>query len=115
MASDQKVTARHVLGAVMELRRTGSWEAIKRLEAVEPDLTEYLLETLSAIHKRIQDTGATDKQTRRIYGEVQTLVVVTVLSLQKAHFDLWNDAHGESDAPAKPSDGVSDQGDASPS
>src|SRR5690242_9786877 len=89
MASDQQVTAQLVLKTLMEVKRRGSMALIQDLERVEPDLTEYLLESLTALHQKLLAVGATHKQSQRLYLEVQTLAIVCITSLRKAHFQLW--------------------------
>jgi hypothetical protein len=90
MASDQTVTAKDVLAAVMELRRRGGEVVLRQFEQEEPDLTEFVLEELSAVHQQIAKTGATAKQLRRITRRVEAMVVTAVLALRHTHFRLWD-------------------------
>jgi hypothetical protein len=94
LASDQTVTAKHVLQAQLELQRLGTSKAMAVLEATEPDLTEYLLETTTNLYHQVLDTGASAKQARRIHENTLTLVLVCVNALQKAHADLWQEGTG---------------------
>ena len=89
MPSDQQVSAKAVLDAVLALRRQGSRQAIEHLEQIEPDLTDYLLETLSDIHRQLLALGGPARQSRRLYRQVQSLVLVTVTALRNAHYELW--------------------------
>ncbi len=91
MASDRIVTARHVLHAAMELERRGSDAVIKELEALEPDLVEYVLEQTCQIHHRLLRFGLSGQQARRIYRRAESITVVCVLALRQAHHDLWRD------------------------
>lgn len=51
MASDRLVTPEHLLKAVMEQEQRGSINLIQELEKLEPDLMEYLLESLTPLAK----------------------------------------------------------------
>jgi hypothetical protein len=76
------VSARDVLNALSEIRRRGQWPLLQELEPVEPDLTSYILEELSLIHGTLVKTGAKAKGLRRAQRQVQSLVLVCVLSLR---------------------------------
>lgn len=89
MASDQQVTASIVLETVMELQRIGSAQAMQRLEQVEPDLMEYVLENLSQLYHRLLELGGPVKRTRRIFRQIEYLVLGCVESMRKGHFRLW--------------------------
>ncbi len=95
MASDQQVSARAVLDAVMELRRKGVTRVIEHLEQIEPDLTNYLLEDLTRIHQHLMALGASSRHTQRVYREVQSLALVSITALRKGHFELWRQDVGE--------------------
>ena len=101
MASDQVVSARAVLDAEMSLRRLGSHRALHELEQVEPDLTSYLLESLTDIHQSILTLGGTSKASQRAFMEVQRLALVCINALRRGHFELWK----QSDAGAQLEDG----------
>lgn len=95
MASDQTVTAKDVLAAVMELRRRAGEIVLHQLEQEEPDLTEFVLEELSAVHQELARTGATAKQLRRTTRRVEAMVVTAVLALRHAHLRLWQAEAGD--------------------
>ena len=94
MASDQLVHARLVLQAQMQLNRRGIDSAMRHLEQTEPDLAEYVMESLGLLHQRLLDLGGSAKKTRRLYLQVQTLVLVSIDSLGKAHLALWESQMG---------------------
>ena len=120
MASDQQVTAADVLAAVLELERVGARRSTMRLEQVEPDLAEFLLENLSQLHHRLLDLGGPAKKTRRIFHQVERLALVCVESMRKGHFRLWqasvedtplallDDSRSQSDAPPLPPSSLDD-------
>lgn len=91
MASDQIITAKLVLQAQLELQRLGIHKAMALLESTEPDLVEYVLETTTNLYHEILRTGASGKQARRIHDSTQTLLLVCITALQKAHATLWQD------------------------
>ena len=89
MASDQQVTAKIVLQTLAEFQRRGSTDAMHTLEAVEPDLTEHVLEQLTCIHQEILALGGPPKKSQRAYRSVQTLVLVAVAALRRGHYETW--------------------------
>ena len=95
MASDQLVHARMVLQAQMQLHREGVDSAMRHLEQTEPDLAEYVMESLSLVHQRLLELGGSGRKTRRLYLQVQTLVLVSIDSLRKAHLALWEKQMGQ--------------------
>ena len=90
MAGDQLVQARDVLAAVRQLRRQGRRRTMQQLEAIEPDLVEHILEELSRLHQRLLASGLTLQQTRRLYRQSETLVLVSLLALRAATLRLWH-------------------------
>jgi len=76
------VSAAAVLRALSEVRRRGAWPLIQELDGTEPDLANFLMEELSAIHHTIAKTPAGPKTIRRLQRQVQDLVVVCVLALR---------------------------------
>ena len=94
MASDRLVHARMVLQAQLELKRRGTDSAMLQFEQLEPDLAEYVMESLSLVHQRLAELGGPPKRTRRLYLQVQQLVLVSIGSLRKAHLVLWENQMG---------------------
>ena len=78
------VTARHVLHALSEIRQRGQWPLFQELESLEPELAEFVLEEISAIHHTLLSTGACPKAVRRFQRRVQSLALVSVLALRQA-------------------------------
>ena len=92
MRSDRRlVAAKHLLSALREYERRGSTQALQRLEAAEPDLTEHVLEALSRLNSDLFDAGVAPRVSRRIVRRVESMVVVTIAALQAAHAELWSD------------------------
>ena len=112
--SDQQVTAGAILRSVLELQRQGHDPAMEHLEQVEPDLAGYLMENLSLLHQALLGLGAAPKKTRRVYRLVQTLALVCVTSLRKAHFELWEEQTGARLEVLDPAGGDAASPDASP-
>ena len=95
MSSDQQVTAKIVVQALLEFERRGVTATLQNLEGVEPDLSEFVLERMTDIHHEILALGGPPKASRRAYRRVQTLVLVTIAALRRSHFELWRqDATG---------------------
>jgi hypothetical protein len=94
MASDQQVDSKLVLQALMELKRQGVDKTMSRLETLEPDLTEVVLEELTEIHRQLLDLGGPPKKSRLLYRRIQSLVLLSITALQKAHYRLWQTEMG---------------------
>ena len=101
MASDQLVDAQDVLRAILKLRRKGISQSMSELEAIEPDLTEFVLEEPSGVHSDLMLLGGPSKQVRRLHARVQSLLLVVVESLRLAQQRLWQQ---DSDDQAPPQD-----------
>ena len=93
MASDQVVTAKDVLDALLRVQRGGPDPMIRELEQCEPDLCEYLLEQTTALHHAVGDLGARAARTRRISRAIEQTALVLVFSLRNAQLRLWRQQH----------------------
>ena len=94
MPSDRLVTATHVLKAVMELDRRGTTQAMSELEKLEPDMVEYLLESLTRLHHQLMDLGLSRKDTRKAYHRAEKTALVCIMSLRQAYRELLDDQAG---------------------
>jgi hypothetical protein len=94
MSSDRLVTPDHLLKAVMEYERRGSKRLLPELEKLEPDLVEYLLESLTRLYHSL---GLCGTDARKAYRQAEKTAVVCILALRKAHHDLWRTDHCEAD------------------
>jgi hypothetical protein len=101
MSSDQTVTARDVLRALADVRRRGTRPALEELEQLEPDLAEFLIEEVTAIHHDVLATGARAGRVRALTRRVEQLVVVLVGSLRQAHHRLWADGPDALELPGR--------------
>ena len=90
-ASDGIVRARTVLDCVLQLQRQGTHSAMQRLEQTEPDLANYLFETLSAIHQSLLELHAPAARTRRAYRQIELMSLVCIEALRRSHAELWQD------------------------
>lgn len=75
------VPAKAVLRATLDFQRLGADELLCRLEIHEPELAEYVLETLSALHHGLLDLRAKAKPTRRAFKLAERLVLVSILAV----------------------------------
>ncbi len=89
--TDKVVQTRDVLEAIRVIRRVGRQRVAIDIEKREPDLAEHLLEELTAIHRRLAQTGASARQLRRLYRRVESLALVLILALQAGQSRLWMD------------------------
>lgn len=102
MAPDRMVTAGHVLKSVMEVERRGSRRILSEWEAREPDLTEYMLESLTALHHKLVGAGLSHAQARRLYRKAETILLVSIMALRRAQREAWGDGDDEPPAPPLP-------------
>ena len=93
MASDQVVTARDVLDALLRVQRTGPDPLLRELEQCEPDLGEYLMEQTTRLHHAIVDLGTKPSRTRRISRQIEQMALVLVFALRNAQLRLWREQH----------------------
>jgi hypothetical protein len=91
MASDRTVTARDVLRALLRVRREGARRLLADLERREPDLAEFLLEELTAIHGRLAAAGVSPRDARRLYRRVESGALVLLAAVRAAHLRLWQE------------------------
>jgi hypothetical protein len=89
VASDQTVTARHVLQSLTRTKRQGLQTAMAELEKLEPDLAGYLMEELSLLHQKLYELGAPAARTRWLVRRTESLMLVCIGALRLAHADLW--------------------------
>ena len=94
--SDQLVDAKAILEAISELKRRGIDSIMQELEATERDLASHIMEEFSLIHQTLTKTGATSRQIRGVIIQVETLVLVSILSLRKAQRRLWKEDSDDS-------------------
>ena len=102
MASDQQVSATLILRSLNELNRRGVRRILAELEQVEPALAEHLMEGLSDINRGMLTAGLSPREQRRLYRQVQQLVLVCIMALRKGHYELWK----TQDAPAEADDAL---------
>jgi hypothetical protein len=100
-ASDGIVHARTVLDCVLQLQRQGTQHAMLRLEQTEPDLANYLFETLSAIHQSLLELHAPASKAQRAYRQIELMSLVCIEALSRSHAELWQE---QIDQPADPAD-----------
>jgi hypothetical protein len=79
-ASDAVVCAKYVLDAIVRLRRLGRDRVTSELEALEPELLEYALEELTAMHAAMADLGLRARDVRRLTPPMQYHHIVTLFA-----------------------------------
>ena len=89
MNSDQQVSSKLILQALMQVKRQGTLPSIQKLEQTEPDMAAFVLENLSLLNTKLQEFGHQPQQTRRLYRQFEAFVVVCIESLRAAHYQLW--------------------------
>ena len=102
--SDGIVDPRTVLDLVLQLQNHGTLAAMQQLEATEPELANYLFETLSSIHQQISSVCASSARTRRLYRQIELMALVCIQALRHSHAQLWQQqidhppSHGPADS-----------------
>lgn len=86
--SDQIVSTRDVLRALLRVRREGASRLMNELEQREADLCEFVLEELTALHGLLVVAGVPPAQERRIFRRMESGALVLVLALQNASHRL---------------------------
>jgi len=89
MPTDQQVTAKMILDAVLDLERRGPVQVLRQLEALEPELASYFLENLTLLHQRIMKLGGPIRQSQRLLREIQALTLICILALRNGHLEMW--------------------------
>ena len=105
MATDQLVTAAHVLKSVMELDRRGSTKVLSDLETLEPDLIEHLLENLTRLFHQLTDLGLSGKDARKAYRRAENTALVCIMALRQAYRELLEEQGGTPDPDGEPRSG----------
>jgi hypothetical protein len=94
------VDAKAILEALSELKRRGNKTVMAELESIEPELAGHVMEELSLVYQNLSRTKARSGELRKLYGQIESLVLVSILSLRHAQHRRWED---DSDTPP-PSD-----------
>jgi hypothetical protein len=79
MATDQHMSARMVLEARLDLERRGAGAFMQHLEKTEPELANFVPETLSIIYTKLSNLGGPPQKTRKAFRQVQTLLLLLLL------------------------------------
>jgi hypothetical protein len=94
-SGDQLVDAKSILEAIAELKRRGNSAIMQELESIERELAGYLMEELGLIHHGLLKTGAKNKLVRQLNEQIESLALVSILSLRKAYFRLMEEGTEE--------------------
>jgi hypothetical protein len=87
--SDGIVRARTVLDCVLHLQHHGTTLAMQQLEQTEPELANYLLETLTTIYHSLGKLHASAAKTRKVYRQLEVMTLVCIEALRRSHAELW--------------------------
>ena len=80
-----RVVKRDVRAAYRHAKRLGNTAGLNRLERHQPDLTEYLLDTVSGINADLARSRLSRAQVRRLTRQIEILGVVLVDAVFLAH------------------------------
>jgi hypothetical protein len=96
---DRLVDAKAILEALSDLKRRGNKAVMAELESIEPELASVAMEELSLIYQSLSRTGLKTRQLRELYRQIESLVLISILSLRNAQIRLWE---ADSDNPSSP-------------
>jgi hypothetical protein len=89
MSSDGQVTSKMVLDACSASWSPRAARKSCRRWAAEPDLAEHVIEGFTAVYQRLARECSDPRATRSRYRLVRRLVLVGLMSLRRAHYELW--------------------------
>jgi hypothetical protein len=87
---DRLVDAKAILEALSELKRRGNKVVMAELESIEPELAAFVMEELSLVYHRLSKTDVKSRALREQYRQIESLILVSILSLRKAQLRLWD-------------------------
>ncbi|MGD0140167.1 MAG: hypothetical protein ABSD28_14940 [Tepidisphaeraceae bacterium] len=102
-SGDRLVDAKAILEALSELKRRGNKTVMAELESIEPELAGYAMEELGLIYQALSRTGARTGELRRLYRQIESLVLVAILALRHAQRRLWEDEDSPPSIPPRDS------------
>src|ERR1700728_1534472 len=91
-SGDQLVDAKSILEAIAELKRRGNSAIMQELESIERELASHIMEELSLIYQGLLRTGAKTKLVRKLNEQIESLALVSILSLRKAYCRLLEES-----------------------
>jgi len=62
---------------------------IQHLEQIEPDLVEFLLDTLTQLSQELGKCDLPAKTRRTLERQVESLCLVCITAVRKSYFTLW--------------------------
>jgi hypothetical protein len=102
-SGDRLVDAKAILEALSELRRRGNKVVMAELETIEPELAGHVMEELSLVYQNLSRAKASTGELRKLYRQIESLVLVSILSLRHAQHRLWEEDSEASPPPDSPS------------
>jgi hypothetical protein len=54
---------------------------LEELEKKEPDLLEYVMETLSGVHLKLLKFATPAKESHRLYLDIKSLVLISIMTI----------------------------------
>ena len=101
-SGDRLVGAKAILEALSDLKRRGNKAVMAELESIEPELAGHVMEELSLIYQILSRTGVKTRQLRELYRQIESLVLVSIMSLRNAQIRLWEDDSDDPPSPTPP-------------
>lgn len=79
-----RVTSKAMLGAVLTVQRRGTAAALQQLEHAEPDLAEYVMESLAQVHRAMLNLGGPAKPTQAAYRQAELTTLACIEALRQS-------------------------------
>ena len=80
---EHSITAADVLEADLLVRGLGQRRALRRLEAAEPELASYLMETATRLYARLDRSCASHARAKAIHRDAVLLALVCVEAVRR--------------------------------
>jgi hypothetical protein len=90
MPSDKLITSQMILDAVLQLQREGPSPTLTFLESTEPELLNYLCESLSQFHGQLDRQCSSGKSAQRLLRQAEQIVLVALLAQRRGYLQLLN-------------------------
>jgi hypothetical protein len=90
MPSDKLITGKMILDAVLQLQREGSSPTLSHLEATEPELLNYLCESLSQLHGQLDRISSSGRKAQNLFRQIEHIILIALLAQRRGYQQLFN-------------------------
>ena len=90
MPSDKLITSQMILDAVLQLQREGSSPTLSHLESTEPELLNYICESLGQLHGELDRISSSGRRAQKLFCQIELIVLVALLAQRRGYQQLFN-------------------------